>query len=123
MQYLTDNSDRVMQRGDEISDCDIYRYWLWREWDRTGPTLAIPMLNPPRADHLADNPAIARKGCVAVFGGHDRVAGTERLIVLAETREAEATARDRLRSLSADTALELPGALADEIILGRVHTT
>ncbi|WP_254699704.1 AMP-binding protein [Trinickia violacea] len=63
-----------------------------------------------------------RKGCVAVFGGHDRVAGTERLIVLAETREAEATARDRLRSLIADTALELLGAPADEIVLGPVHS-
>jgi hypothetical protein len=66
MQYLTDDSHRVMQRGDEISDCDIYRYWLRREWDRTRPTLAFLMLNPSRADHLADNPAIAR--CMARAG-------------------------------------------------------
>src|SRR5258708_9826988 len=53
MQYLTDNSDVVMQRGAEISDCGTYRYRLWREWDRARPTLAFLMLNPSTADHLA----------------------------------------------------------------------
>jgi hypothetical protein len=73
MQYLTDNSDRVMQRGDEISDCEIYRYWLWREWDRTGPTLAFLMLNPVTADNLSDNLAIARRMARAVAEKYGRL--------------------------------------------------
>ncbi len=44
MQYLTDTSDLVMQRGAQISDCGTYRYRLWREWDRCRPTLAFLML-------------------------------------------------------------------------------
>lgn len=63
-----------------------------------------------------------RQGCVAVFGSRDRVTGTERLIVLAETRVSEATARERLRALVAETVLELLGAPADEIVLGAVHS-
>jgi hypothetical protein len=40
MQYLTDNSDRGMQRGDENSDWAPYLCRLWRKWDRARPTLA-----------------------------------------------------------------------------------
>src|ERR1019366_7378511 len=34
-----------------------------------------------------------RKGCVVAFGAADPVTGTERLVVVAETREREAAAR------------------------------
>ncbi len=38
-----------------------------------------------------------RKGCVAAFGVHDPSRGTERLIVIAETRERDAARRSALR--------------------------
>lgn len=38
---------------------------------------------------VGDIPGI-RKGCVAVFASHDPAAGTERMVVLAETRETQA---------------------------------
>ncbi|KAA0997816.1 DUF1643 domain-containing protein [Paraburkholderia panacisoli] len=53
MQYLTD-TDLAGERGAHISDCGAYRYRLWREWDRSKPTLAFLMLNPSTADHLSD---------------------------------------------------------------------
>ena len=38
-----------------------------------------------------------RKGCVAAFGTSDAAQGTERLVVAAETREGDASARETLR--------------------------
>ena len=47
-------------------------------------------------DIAATVPGI-RKGCVAAFGVHDPSRGTERLVVVAETRELSAARRDALR--------------------------
>jgi acyl carrier protein len=58
-----------------------------------------------------------RKGCVAVFGATDRASGTERLVVVAETRVVEAAARERLRRRIAELALERLGVPADDIVL------
>lgn len=59
MQYLA-HQDLSVERGCILSDCGSYRYRLWREWDRSGPTLAFLMLNPSKADHLTDDPTITR---------------------------------------------------------------
>ncbi len=58
-----------------------------------------------------------RKGCVAVFGATDRVSGTERVVVVAETRVAEAEARQALRRRIAELARAHLGAPADDIVL------
>jgi acyl carrier protein len=58
-----------------------------------------------------------RKGCIAVFGATDRSSGTERLVVVAETRVDEAAARERLRKRIAELALERLGVPADDIVL------
>lgn len=46
-------------------------------------------------DAVAQLPGV-RKGCVVVFGAADPVAGTERLVIVAESREAGSAARARL---------------------------
>ena len=58
-----------------------------------------------------------RKGCVAVFGSRDERSGTERVIVLAETREADAGRRETLRSRINDLAVSLIGMAPDDIML------
>lgn len=58
-----------------------------------------------------------RKGCVAVFGSADARAGTERLVVVAETRLTEADALAALRHLVAQTAARLLEAPPEEILL------
>jgi 1-acyl-sn-glycerol-3-phosphate acyltransferase len=58
-----------------------------------------------------------RKGCVAVFGATDPATGTERLIVLAETRERDVTALEALRGAIQAKAVELLGATADDVVL------
>jgi len=65
---------------------------------------------------VAEIPGI-RKGCVAVFGAPDPRSGTERLIVLAETRETDARARAALESRAQEVASFIAGTPADDIVL------
>jgi 1-acyl-sn-glycerol-3-phosphate acyltransferase len=58
-----------------------------------------------------------RKGGVAVFGTSDPATGTERLVILAETRETDAAAREDLRTRANDVAASVLGEPADEIVL------
>jgi acyl carrier protein len=63
-----------------------------------------------------------RKGCVAVFGSIDRASGTERVVVLAETRETEPAALEALRRSINERAVDLIGLPADDIVLAPPHT-
>ncbi|MDX9860827.1 MAG: AMP-binding protein [Rhodospirillales bacterium] len=72
-------------------------------------------------DAVGEHPQI-RKGAVAVFGGRAADAGTERLIVLAETRRREP---DALAKLTADInglVADLIGAPPDEVVLAPPNT-
>ena len=52
---------------------------------------------PHEVEEAVGNLDGVRKGCVAVFGSQDPATGTERLVVLAETRETDAEALAELR--------------------------
>lgn len=43
-----------------FSSCGSYRYALTREWDLALPKMTVIMLNPSTANHLVDDPTIAR---------------------------------------------------------------
>jgi len=58
-----------------------------------------------------------RRGCVAVFGSPDPVSGTERLVVLAETRETAANALAQLRTQVEAVATDLLGTPPDDVVL------
>ena len=58
-----------------------------------------------------------RKGCVAVFAAPDPAAGTERLVVVAETREADAERkREIVEAITRAAAAQL-GSGPDEVVL------
>ncbi len=63
-----------------------------------------------------------RKGCVAVFGARDARSGTERVVVLAETRETEEAALAALRRRVEEAAAPLLDAPPDEVVLVPPHT-
>lgn len=46
--------------GAIFSDCEKYRYRLWREWDNRLPSLCFLMLNPSTASEQEDDPTITR---------------------------------------------------------------
>src|SRR5256714_535276 len=58
-----------------------------------------------------------RKGGVAAFGSLDPQTGTERLIVMAETKESNAEARAKLMAAAHEVVTAIAGSAADDIVL------
>lgn len=65
---------------------------------------------------VGDLPGI-RKGCVAVFASTRHTGNTERLVVLAETRQTEKAELGRLRERIAAATIDLLDAAPDDIVL------
>ncbi len=63
-----------------------------------------------------------RKGCVAVFAAADAASGTERVVVLAETRETGGETLERLRAGVRERATDLLGGPPDKVLLVPPHT-
>lgn len=57
-----------------------------------------------------------RKGCVAAFGSPDPVSGTERLVVVVETRVTNPAHRKQMRSLVVETVAANIGTPPDEVV-------
>ncbi len=79
-------------------------------------------IHPYELEEAVGNIDGIRKGCVAVFGSRDARSGTERVVVLAETRESDPGKRDALRARIAELAVSIIGMAVDEIVLARPHT-
>lgn len=63
-----------------------------------------------------------RKGGVAVFGVTDRASGTERVVVLAETREADPAKRAGLQARAQEVTTDIAGTPPDEVVLAPPST-
>jgi 1-acyl-sn-glycerol-3-phosphate acyltransferase len=63
-----------------------------------------------------------RKGCVAVFGAMDEASGTERLVVLAESRDRDPEVLAALRDRVVNMAVDILGMPPDEVILAPPRT-
>jgi 1-acyl-sn-glycerol-3-phosphate acyltransferase len=74
-------------------------------------------IHPYELEEAIGNLGGVRKGCVAVFGSRDERAGTEKIVVLAETRETDSAKREALSGRINDLAVSLVGAPADDIML------
>jgi 1-acyl-sn-glycerol-3-phosphate acyltransferase len=125
--YFRDaEATRRLRRGDWLDSGDR-AYAVGREVFITGRDKDIIIragrnLYPHELEEaVGDVPGI-RKGCVAVFGIADRAAGTERLVILAETRERRDGSRDGLRAAVQEAAVALLGEPADEVVLAPSHS-
>jgi 1-acyl-sn-glycerol-3-phosphate acyltransferase len=67
---------------------------------------------------VGDIPGI-RRGCVAAFGMADPEAGTERLIVIAESRATVPATIERLRSVVVDRVVSAIGLPPDAVVIAR----
>lgn len=63
-----------------------------------------------------------RKGCVAVFASDDPATGSERLVIMAETNEREKSALAALHRTLNQTAIDVIGMPADDVILMPPHS-
>ena len=79
-------------------------------------------LYPYELEQAVGNIPGVRKGCVAVFASKDARTASERLVILAETREQEASVLDDLRQKISDAALDEIGMPADEIVLAPANS-
>ncbi len=70
---------------------------------------------------VGDIPGI-RKGCVVLFGARDKEHGTERLILVAESREQDKQVLADLQKQAMQTATDVLGMPPDEVILAPPHT-
>jgi acyl carrier protein len=104
-----------LNTGDRAYLSDGMIYITGREKDiiiRSGRNISPYELE----EAVGDLPGI-RRGCVAVFGSLDRASGTERVVVLAETREKDATIHEALKKRINQLAVSLIAAPADDIVL------
>ncbi|OGI47680.1 MAG: acyl-phosphate glycerol 3-phosphate acyltransferase [Candidatus Muproteobacteria bacterium RIFCSPHIGHO2_01_FULL_65_16] len=76
---------------------------------------------PHEIEEAVGNIPGIRKGCVAVFGVADPQSGTERLTVLAETREQDGAARAALGARVNAVVADLAGAPPDDVVLAPPH--
>lgn len=79
-------------------------------------------LYPQEIEEAVANVPGVHKGGVAVFGVPDRVSGTERVVVLAETRETDQAARAALQARAHEVVTDVAGTPPDEIVLAPPRT-
>jgi 1-acyl-sn-glycerol-3-phosphate acyltransferase len=72
---------------------------------------------PQEAEEIAAEVPGIRRGCVAVFGVPDPRIGTERLVVVAETRETDPARREQLRAAVVDRVAGALGNPPDRVVI------
>ncbi len=77
---------------------------------------------PHELEQAVGSIAGIRKGCVAAFGSHDAHSGTEKLVVLAESRETSKDKIKQLRKKINKLSLKLLGNPVDDVIIGPPHS-
>jgi 1-acyl-sn-glycerol-3-phosphate acyltransferase len=77
---------------------------------------------PHELEELIGTVEGVRKGCVAAFPSPDLRTGSERLIVIAETRLTDPAALKRLRSEIMDASMALLEMPPDDVVLAPPHT-
>ncbi|TDX99308.1 AMP-binding protein [Thiohalophilus thiocyanatoxydans] len=77
---------------------------------------------PYETEHAIGELEGVRKGCVAIFGSVDPESGTERLVVMAETRLTDSAARADLQTRIRHTSHDLLGMPPDNVVLAPPRT-
>ena len=79
-------------------------------------------LYPQEVEEIVGSVPGIRRGCVAAFGIVDPSIGTERLVVVAESRETLAAERSRLEAAVQDRVVAALGIPADRVMIARPGT-
>jgi 1-acyl-sn-glycerol-3-phosphate acyltransferase len=113
-------------RHDGWMDSGDLGYWAGGELFITGRQKdmikkAGRNLYPEEVEEIVGAIPGIRKGCVAAFGVPDPSVGTERLVVVAETRMPAPAERDRLRAAVMDRVVAALGVPADIVVIAGPH--
>ncbi len=79
-------------------------------------------LYPHELEEAIGNLEGVRKGCVAVFAAADAAAGTERVVIVAETRLTAPAEREALQRRVEQAATDLLESAPDDVVLAPPHT-
>lgn len=117
---------RQLFRGDWLDSGDM-AYMVGNTLYLTGRAKDIIIragrnIYPHELEEALNSIAGLRQGCTAVFGSPDPVSGTERLIILAETRTTDPAALEALRINVASLATDLLGTPPDDVVLAPPHS-
>jgi len=105
--------DLAYLRGREV-------FWVGRRRERI--TVRGRKLDPSDFEQILFGIPGLRTGCFAAFGVDDEIAGTQRLVIVAEVREATAGgARGLVAQIRERVSLQL-GVSADEVVLVKPGT-
>jgi 1-acyl-sn-glycerol-3-phosphate acyltransferase len=74
-------------------------------------------LYPQEIEDLVGGVAGVRRGCVAAFGVPDPELGTERLVVVAETRAPDGNTHERLRAAVVERVVDAVGLPPDAVVI------
>lgn len=77
---------------------------------------------PEEIERAVGELAGVRRGCVAAFGTQEPASATEKLVVVAETRETDATSLARLRARINRRVVDFVGEPPEEILLVAPHS-
>ncbi|MCP5072081.1 MAG: AMP-binding protein [Rhodobacteraceae bacterium] len=77
---------------------------------------------PEEIEEAVGNLSDIRKGCVAAFASADARTGSERLIVVAETRSTDIAIQENLQQEVTQTVTDILGVPADEVVIAPPHT-
>ncbi len=124
--YRDEAATRELYDGSWIDSGDL-GYLADGELFLTGRTKDIIIhagrnLSPHALEEAAGDVEGVRKGCVAAFGVNDAELGTERLILVAETRESDTGGRHRIVAGINEAAIRRAGAAPDDVCLVPPHT-
>ena len=124
--YRNPEATRELFHGEWLDSGDL-GYLANGEIHITGRTKEIIIragrnVHPAELEEAVGDLRGVRKGNVAIFGSRDPVTDTERLVVVAETREAAPLAREALISAITALASDLIGLPPDDVVLAPPNT-
>ena len=113
---------REVLRPEGWMDSGDLGYWAGNELFLTGRQKDVIIkagrnLYPHEVEELVGSVSGVRKGCVAVFGLHDPALGTERLVLVAETRETTPDRRSQIQAAIIDQMVSVLGIAPDSVVL------
>ncbi|HYN09020.1 MAG TPA: AMP-binding protein [Vicinamibacterales bacterium] len=112
---------RAAFAGDWLDSGD-FGYWADGELFVTGRAKDLIIrggrnITPHEAEEIAGAVDGVRKGCVAAFGVHDAAVGTERFVLVAETRLTDESRREELRAEVAARVTDALGVPPDHVVI------
>ncbi|MDP4006220.1 AMP-binding protein [Methylobacterium sp. NEAU K] len=124
--FRSPEKNRALFDGDWLNSGDL-AYIAGGDVYVTGRTKDIIIragrkLYPQELEEIAGTVQGVRKGCVVAFASSDPKSGTERLVVVAETRLGDPRERDALRRSVMDRLAAVLEQPPDEVLLCQPHT-